>query len=191
MAGALPLGLATDRRSYLKGAGRLRDGVGQLVRPEDRGLDPVTHRPRPAPGSLTAVTLDHLFAYGTLMTGFVRRPLLGQDAVLVGPARISGSLYDFGEYPGLVLDGAGWVVGELYRLPDLAARLPALDRAEWYDPADEAGSLYVRRPAAVTLADGSVRDVWLYLYNGPPGPGPRIPSGDWRARVQARGAVSG
>jgi gamma-glutamylcyclotransferase (GGCT)/AIG2-like uncharacterized protein YtfP len=159
------------------------------VRHGDR--DPFAARPRPGLGSLTTATLNHLFTYGTLMTGFVRRPLLGPAAVLVGPARIRGSLYDFGEYPGLVLDDAGWVVGELYRLPDLVARLPALDRAEWYDPADEAGSLYVRRSAAVTLADGSARDVWLYVYNGPPGRGPRIPSGDWRARVLARGAVSG
>jgi gamma-glutamylcyclotransferase (GGCT)/AIG2-like uncharacterized protein YtfP len=140
---------------------------------------------------LTTATLDHLFVYGTLMAGFVRRPLLGPDAVLVGPARIPGSLYDFGEYPGLVLDCAGWVVGELYRLPDLAARLPALDCAEWYDPTNEAGSPYVRRSAAVTLADGAVREVWLYLYNGPPGRGLRIPSGDWRAQVQARGVESG
>jgi gamma-glutamylcyclotransferase (GGCT)/AIG2-like uncharacterized protein YtfP len=153
--------------------------------------DPFAARPRPGLGSLTTATLDHLFAYGTLMTGFVRRPLLGPGAILVGSTRIRGSLYDFGEYPGLVLDDAGWVVGELYRLPDLAARLPALDRAEWYDSADEAGSLYVRRSAAVTLADGSARDVWLYVYNGPPGRGPRIPSGDWRARVLAPGAVSG
>src|SRR5262249_35845612 len=86
------------------------------------------------------------------MTGFVRRPLLGPAAILVGPARIRGSLYDFGEYPGLVLDDGDWVVGELYRLTDLAARLPALDRAEGYDPADEAGSLYVRRAATVTRA---------------------------------------
>src|SRR5262249_58542865 len=100
------------------------------------------------------------------MTGFVRRPLLGPAAVLVGPARIRGSLFDFGEYPGLVLDDAGWVVGELFRLPDLADRLPALDRAEWYDAADEAGSLYVRRSAAGTLADGSTPDARRYRLHG-------------------------
>jgi gamma-glutamylcyclotransferase (GGCT)/AIG2-like uncharacterized protein YtfP len=175
----------------VKHARRLRDGAGRLVRHAYRDADVLAARARPRLGLLTTATLDHLFAYGTLMTGFVRRPLLGPDAILVGPARVRGSLFDFGEYPGLVLDDSGWVVGELYRVPDLATRLPTLDRAEWYDSADEAGSLYVRRPAAVTLTDGSARDVWLYVYNGPPGRGPRIPSGDWRARVQARGAVSG
>lgn len=35
---------------------------------------------------------------------------------------------------------------------------------------------------------------WVYLYNrpvwGPPGRGPRIDSGDWRAHVTERGALS-
>ena len=76
--------------------------------------------PAPASGP------DRLFAYGTLMTGFSRRPLLGA-AVLEGGGRIRGSLYHFGDYPGVVLDDRGWVTGELYRVPDLAARLPELD----------------------------------------------------------------
>jgi gamma-glutamylcyclotransferase (GGCT)/AIG2-like uncharacterized protein YtfP len=123
------------------------------------------------------------------MTGFSRRPLLGDAAVLEGRARLRGSLYDFGEYPGLVLDDGGWVAGELYRVPDLAARLGDLDRAEWYDPADEGRSLYVRRLASVVRAGGAAQEAWVYVYNDPRGPGsrgPRIPSGDWRAHVGAR-----
>lgn len=129
--------------------------------------------------------LDRVFAYGTLMEGFVRRPLLG-PAIYEGPARVRGSLYDFGEYPGVVLDDGGWVEGELYRLPDVDARLPMLDREEGYEPRDEARSLYVRRPVSVQLADGSSREASLYVYNGPPGRGPRIPSGDWRAHLAVR-----
>jgi len=132
---------------------------------------------------------DRLFAYGTLMHGLSRRRLLG-PAVLEGPGRIRGALYDFSAYPGVVLDDAGWVAGELYRVPDLAARLPRLDREEWYDPADEAGSLYVRRTATVRPAGGSPREAWVYVYNGPPRCGPRIESGDWRAHVAARRAVA-
>ena len=137
----------------------------------------------------STLATDRVFAYGTLMAGFSHRPLL-DPAIFEGYGRIRGCLYDFGEYPGVVLDGTGWVVGELYHVPDLAARLGRLDREEWYDPADPAGSLYVRRSAAVTLADGSARDAWAYVYNGPPGRGSRIESGDWRAHVTARGAVS-
>jgi gamma-glutamylcyclotransferase (GGCT)/AIG2-like uncharacterized protein YtfP len=130
--------------------------------------------------------LERLFAYGTLMTGLARRPLLGA-AILEGPGRVRGSLLDLGDYPGVTLDDGGWVEGELYRLPDLARGLARLDRAEAYDPADEAGSLYLRRRVAVHVADGPPRDAWLYVLNGPPGRGPRVPSGDWRAHLRARG----
>lgn len=136
------------------------------------------------------MAFDRLFAYGTLMSGLARRPLLGAGAVLEGRGRIRGSLYDFGEYPGVVLEGAGWVSGQLYRIPDSADRLLALDRAEGYDPADEAQSLFVRRRVAVLIGDGSTREAWVYVYNGPTGRGPRIVSGDWRAHVTARKQLS-
>jgi gamma-glutamylcyclotransferase (GGCT)/AIG2-like uncharacterized protein YtfP len=132
---------------------------------------------------------DRLFAYGTLMEGFARHPLLG-PAVLEGPGRLRGSLLDLGGYPGVVLDDGGWVQGELYRVPDLAARLARLDRAEGYDPAHQAGSLYLRRRVVVHVVDGPPRDAWLYVYNGPAGGGPRIPSGDWRAHVTVRRTAS-
>lgn len=129
---------------------------------------------------------DRLFTYGTLMTGFSRRPLLG-GALLEGPGRIRGSLYHFGDYPGVVLDDSGWVTGELYRVPDLPERLPILDREEWCDFADEMRSLYVRRTVAVDVAGGEVREAWVYVYNERFGAavdrGPRIESGDWRAHL--------
>ena len=139
-----------------------------------------------AVGADSATDLRRLFAYGTLMTGFSRRPLLG-EALLEGLGRIRGSLFHFGEYPGLVLDGHGWVAGELYRVPDLPARLPVLDREEWFDPADETGSLYVRRAVPVHGIGGEVREAWVYAYNERFGAaasrGPRVESGDWRAHL--------
>jgi gamma-glutamylcyclotransferase (GGCT)/AIG2-like uncharacterized protein YtfP len=123
------------------------------------------------------------------MTGFSRRPLLGA-AVLEGDGRIRGSLYHFGDYPGVVLDDRGWVTGELYRVPDLTARLPELDEAEWCDPSDEARSLYVRRTVPVHVVDAPARDAWVYAYNERFGPaagrGSRVESGDWRAHLGAR-----
>jgi gamma-glutamylcyclotransferase (GGCT)/AIG2-like uncharacterized protein YtfP len=142
----------------------------------------------------SAPGLDRLFAYGTMMTGFSRRPLLGA-AAFEGLGRIRGSLYHFGDYPGIVLDGGGWVTGELYRVADLPARLADMDREEWFDPADEAGSGYIRRAVPVHLTGGEVRDAWVYLYNERFGPaasrGPRVESGDWRAYlVGVRGTAT-
>jgi gamma-glutamylcyclotransferase (GGCT)/AIG2-like uncharacterized protein YtfP len=139
-----------------------------------------------AAGILHAPGPDRVFTYGTLMTGFSRRPLLG-GAVLEGPGRIRGSLYHFGDYPGVVLDDRGWVSGELYRVPDLTERLPALDEAEWCDPRDETRSLYVRRTVPVHAAGGEVRQAWVYAYNerfgAAAGRGSRVESGDWRAHL--------
>jgi gamma-glutamylcyclotransferase (GGCT)/AIG2-like uncharacterized protein YtfP len=139
-----------------------------------------------AGGAESTSGLRRLFTYGTLMTGFSRRPLLGA-ATLEGLGRIRGSLYHFGEYPGVVLDGRGWVSGELYHVPDLPARLPVLDREEWFDPADETRSLYVRRAVPVHTVGGEVQEAWVYEYNerfgAAGGRGPRVESGDWRAHV--------
>ena len=139
-----------------------------------------------AAGADFAPNLRRLFTYGTLMTGFSRRPLLGA-AVLEGLGRIRGSLYHFGEYPGVVLDGRGWVTGELYHVPDLPERLPRLDHEEWCDPADETRSLYVRRAVPVHGVGGEVREAWVYAYNerfgAAGGRGPRVESGDWRAHL--------
>ena len=139
-----------------------------------------------AAGSAHAEGPDRLFTYGTLMTGFSRRPLLGA-ALLEGRARIRGSLYHFGDYPGVVLDDRGWVVGELYRVTDLAARFPDLDREEGCNPADETRCLYVRRTVPVHTAGAEVRDAWVYVYNERFGPargrGPLVESGDWRAHL--------
>src|SRR5262249_5038620 len=139
-----------------------------------------------AADGVSAPSPDRLFAYGTFMSGFSRRPLLS-GALLEGSGRIRGSLYHFGDYPGVVLGDRGWVSGELYHVPDLPARLPVLDQEEWCDPMDESRSLYVRRSVPVHGADGAVRQAWVYAYNERFGPavdrGPRVESGDWRAHL--------
>lgn len=118
-----------------------------------------------------------VFVYGTLRTGDsgYTELALHDRTVPIGQDRISGTLYDLGEYPALLLGGNGTVTGELLVLKDDTV-LDDLDAFECYDPADPHGSEYVRR--CVLTLDRRLK-VWVYVYNRLPGRHPVIASGDW------------
>jgi gamma-glutamylcyclotransferase (GGCT)/AIG2-like uncharacterized protein YtfP len=85
-----------------------------------------------------------VFVYGTLMRGYALHLLLARASKFLGEGRVHGRLLDLGRYPGLV-DGAGSVHGEIYRLDD-PELLAVLDHAEGYN--------FGRRRTTVTLASG-------------------------------------
>jgi len=118
--------------------------------------------------------MDALFVYGTLMRvasawriGRAERERLARESDWLGPASLRARLYDLGDYPGVVLsETAGDVVhGEVVRLADPDHSFRWLDAYESIVPGDPDASEYVRAVVPVTLADGSVRDAWTYLYN--------------------------
>lgn len=87
---------------------------------------------------------DHLFVYGTLRRGLghpMARWLLAH-AAYVGPATVTGQLYDLGPYPGAVLARGGRVVGEVYRLRHGSPVLAALDAYEGCGPDTVGAPLY-------------------------------------------------
>ena len=130
--------------------------------------------------------MHELFIYGTLMPG-LRLEAEMQGAERLGPARVSGQLVDVGRYPGL-LQGGGWVTGELYRVSD--AQLARLDQVEEMVPGDRAASQYWRE--RVTVQEGALagQQVWTYVYNLPVDGLTPIAHGDYRRYIREVGRES-
>lgn len=124
--------------------------------------------------------MKHLiFIYGSLRRGSagamsVRFP----NSRFIDYAQVSGSLYDLGSYPGLLLNEPNsTVVGEVYEIDD--ELLKQLDEFE-------ASSHYVRKELEITLGT-QTRKCWTYE------PDPEfyslrtlIPSGDWIEYVRMK-----
>ncbi len=98
-------------------------------------------------------------------------PDLFPGAKFVGAANVSGTLYDLGPHPGLLLDEpTSSVVGELYEVDDETLR--ELDELE-------ASSHYRRRRAEASRGDDKAS---CWVYEPAPEFYPRrvlIASGDW------------
>lgn len=121
-----------------------------------------------------------VFVYGTLRRGEVNDINRLQPAPrYLGAARIRGSLYDLGPYPGVVLGGAGWVQGEVYALtPELERQLDLIEEV-----APVPSGEYARRHVAVEVA-GQRLPCLVYEIDPQRVQGaPRIASGDWRQRT--------
>jgi len=115
-----------------------------------------------------------IFVYGTLRRGsarsiFIRFP----RSEFIADAKVSGTLYDLGTYPGLLLDESdSKVIGEVYEVDDETLR--ELDDFE-------ASSAYLRKQVDIFV--GTQRRVcWIYV----PEQNPQfyldrtlITSGDW------------
>ena len=120
-----------------------------------------------------------VFVYGTLRQGGVRAmPGIFPAAKFIGQASVSGSLYDLGAYPGLLLDeSSSLVIGEVYEIDDEI--LQKLDEIE-------AASDYWRKEVEASLGNHRMR-CWVY------GPKPEfyslqtlITSGDWIAHAKTK-----
>jgi gamma-glutamylcyclotransferase (GGCT)/AIG2-like uncharacterized protein YtfP len=125
---------------------------------------------------------EYLFTYGTLLAAHAPPEI--RDVVsklrVVGTGRIRGRLYDFGEYPGAILDEAAetYVVGSVLELP-ASSVLRVLDAYEGYDPASPDTSLFLRRRCHVILTNGDGLNCWAYTYNRDTGSAPIVPRGDY------------
>lgn len=135
---------------------------------------------------MSADTSRLVFVYGTLRRGDVRDiTRLQPTPKFIGMGSVAGVLYDLGAYPGLLLGGAGRVVGEVYAVSAELERL--LDEIEEVWP-QQSGE-YSRRDVTVLLdgAPAATGPVCLvYEINAERLAGCAVISGgDWRRREPA------
>ncbi|MGI8735298.1 MAG: gamma-glutamylcyclotransferase family protein [Pyrinomonadaceae bacterium] len=117
--------------------------------------------------------MKHLvFVYGTLRRGGARSMSIRfPNSKFIADAKVSGSLYDLGAYPGLLLNESNtFVVGEVYEVDD--ETLTELDDFE-------ASSNYLRKQVEISL--GAHRTTCSTYEPNPELYSPRtlITSGDW------------
>jgi gamma-glutamylcyclotransferase (GGCT)/AIG2-like uncharacterized protein YtfP len=137
---------------------------------------------------------EHLFLYGTLLPSEAPKEIASivKRFRRLGSAHVRGRLYDFGEFPGAVLDPSSRTIihGELVVLPSDGRILQELDRYEEFDPSDPKRSLFVRKKARVQMANGSSRDGWIYVYNKPPRKAKLVRGGDYiRSKFDSKSSV--
>lgn len=121
-----------------------------------------------------------VFVYGTLRRGDARSMTIRfPTSTFVADAKVNGSLYDFGAYPGLLLDDStALVTGEVYEVDD--ETLTQLDEFE-------ATSAYVRKAVAAVVPDGR-KTCWIYVPKTDPDFSryPMITSGDWLRYLRSK-----
>lgn len=123
-----------------------------------------------------------LFVYGTLRKGFRSHGLLRRfHARVMGNGSVCGRLYDFGEYPGAVVNAGDRerVYGELYLLPQPGTAFKVLDKFEGFDPEKPEASEFERRETTVTLTGGHEMTAWIYWLSGVRAAGRRVPAGNY------------
>ena len=120
-----------------------------------------------------------VFVYGTLRRGGARSMSVRFPAAkFIADAEVSGSLYDLGAHPGLLLDGSDSpVTGEVYEVDD--ETLNKLDEFE-------ASSNYRRKQVELSL--GARRRLGWTYEPSPEFYSPRtlITSGDWVEYAKTR-----
>ena len=123
----------------------------------------------------------HVFVYGTLRRGGSNDIARFEPAARhVADARIRGTLYDLGSYPGAVLGGGGLLVGEIYAIvPALEAQLDELEEVR----SDGSGE-YLKREVQVQVGEIEIACLVYEIHPSRIAGGQVIASGDWFDRAR-------
>jgi len=109
-------------------------------------------------------TINHLFVYGTLMSGQIRFNQLESLIISTQQASTNGCLHHLGSYPGMKL-GEGIVHGELVEMRDAERCLEKMDQIEGFLGFGRTESLFDRTIVRVETEQGIVW-AWTYVYAG-------------------------
>jgi gamma-glutamylcyclotransferase (GGCT)/AIG2-like uncharacterized protein YtfP len=132
---------------------------------------------------LMTESVNYLFVYGTLLQkGNKFAAFLNENSRFYGKGKVSGKLYDVGEYPGLVLQLATnhFVYGRIYSMTDPEAILKVLDDYEGFGEDQVQPNEFIRVLTAIE-SENDVLKCWVYLYNLPVNGLRHIISGDYLA----------
>ena len=123
-------------------------------------------------------TINHLFVYGTLMSGQKRFSQLEPYVLSQHDATVQGHLHHLGAYPGMKL-GDGVVHGQLMELDRVEACLERMDSIEGFLGFGRNDSLFDRTIVHVETEQGHVW-AWTYVYAGDVDDESIIVDGRWR-----------
>ena len=108
-----------------------------------------------------------LFVYGTLLDDSNEFAVyLKQHCNFYSKGKLSGRLYDLGEYPGAILDENtdSYIHGSIVKLIDPNETLKRLDNYEGYGDDQDQPNLFLREIALVETGNGAM-NCWIYVYN--------------------------
>lgn len=132
---------------------------------------------------------EYLFTYGTLLPGHAPAAMTSVANRLrsIGEGCVQGILYNFGPYPGAILDADSdrTIFGTIYELPADSALLTQIDEYEDCYPDAPALSQYLRLQHPVALASGETLDCWIYVYNRSVRSARIVESGRWERRSKS------
>lgn len=142
--------------------------------------EPLTFTAQPAVSAEAAANHRHVFVYGTLRRGSDNDITRFRPAPrFVGHARITGRMYHLGAYPGVVLEGGGGIVGEVYAIDAVLER--QLDELEEVYPQAQGGMRdeYIKREIAVGVGGQQMLCIVYEINTAFIVNRPLIQSGDW------------
>ena len=131
-------------------------------------------------GNWELPVIEHLFVYGTLMSGEVRHEELSPYIESMEDGSMQGRLYDLEYYPGVKI-GEGLVHGELIKMTDIESCLSSMDSIEGFYGYESKNSLYERTIVPIQT-NGGVHWAWTYVYSGSIEMNTQIESGRWKKR---------